>query len=44
MWYLIEQEEKKGAFCMEVSIDHGNEMNSKELIDQVLDFLEEQTI
>ena len=29
---------------MEVTIDHGNDTNSRDLIDQVLDFLEDQTI
>jgi hypothetical protein len=29
---------------MEVTIDHGNEVNSRDLIDQLLDFLEDQTI
>jgi hypothetical protein len=42
MCYFIQQEEGKGAFFMEVLIDHGNEVNSKELIDRVIDFLAEE--
>jgi predicted deacylase len=40
--YLIQQEKVKGPFWMEVLIDHGNELNSQELIDQLIDYLAEE--